>query len=201
MANASRRLESDEIETNSPEVEAAYAALPEGSRATLVDGALEVMGRPRAAHVNVHCNLVADLDGPFRRGRGGPGGWIILAEPELHLGRRPDRLAPDLAGWRRERLTELPDNAAFTLAPDWVCEILSDSTERIDRLKKSRVYAREGVGHFWLLHPIHRTLEVLRNTNGQWLQVAAFDLEDGDKLIRAEPFDAIELDFESLFRV
>jgi len=201
MADAARRLKHDEAEVNSPEVEAAYAALPEGSRAILIDGALEVMGRPRPAHVNVHFNLGADLDDPFRRGRGGPGGWIILAEPELHLGPRPDRLSPDLAGWRRERLSELPDGAAFTLAPDWVCEILSDSTERVDRLKKSRVYAREGIGHFWILHPIHRTLEVLRNTNGQWLQVAAFDLAEGDKLIRAEPFDAVELDFEALFRV
>ena len=209
MANAARALEptpasaseSSASESNSAEVEAAYAALPEGTRAILIDGILEVMGRPKPPHVNVGTQLTIDIGAMFGRGRGGPGGWIILAEPELHLGKRPDKLSPDLAGWRRERLSELPEGAAFTLPPDWVCEILSDSTERVDRLKKSRIYAREGIGHFWILHPILRTLEVLRNVSGQWLQVAGFDLEEGDKLIRAEPFDAVELDFEALFRV
>lgn len=185
---------------NSAEVEAAYAALPEGTPAAVLDGELHVMPRPKPPHVRVASNLGVDLGGPFDRGRGGPGGWIILGEPELHLGSRPDKLAPDLAGWRRERMKELPDEAAFTLAPDWVCEILSDGTERIDRIQKARIYAREGVGHYWIVHPVLRTLEVLRNERGQWLAVASFAIEEGDSVIRAEPFDAIELDLASLFQ-
>ena len=182
-----------DVETNSSTVETEYDALPEGVRAILIGGVMQVLEAPSPAHSNARTNLCIALNGR-------PGDWIILAGPELQLGRGPDRLAPDVAGWRRERLSKLPTDV-FTIAPDWACEILSAGTERVDRLRKSRVYAREGVGHFWLLHPTHRTLEVLRNVNGQWLQVAGFDLEEGDKLIRAEPFDAVELDFEALFRV
>lgn len=89
-----------------------------------------------------------ELGGPFDRARGGPGGWIILDEPELHL--HGDALVPDLGGWRRERMPELPKVAAFELAPDWVCEVLSPSTQGHDRVRKMRVYTREGVGHVWL---------------------------------------------------
>ena len=186
-------------ETNSAEVEAAYAALPEGTAAAILDGELYVMTRPRLAHLRTSSCLGGELYGPFDRGRGGPGGWIILDEPELHLGRRPDKVAPDLAGWRRERLPALPDAAAFTLAPDWICEVLSEGTERLDRIKKARIYAREGVAHYWLVHPLQRTLEVMRNEGGLWVTVAGFSVEDGDALIRAEPFDAIEFDLGALF--
>jgi len=105
-------------EPNSAEVDAAYAALPEGTPAAILDGVLHVMTRPRPAHARIASSVNGELYGPFDRGRDGPGGWVILFEPELHLGPRPDKLAPDLAGWRRERLTELPDAAAFTLVPD-----------------------------------------------------------------------------------
>jgi Uma2 family endonuclease len=186
--------------TNSPEVEAAYAALPEGTPAAVLDGELHVMPRPRPAHARAASNIAGELHGPFDRGRGGPGGWIILFEPELHLGRRPDKMAPDLAGWRRERLPELPDGAAFTLAPDWICEVLSEGTERFDRIKKARIYARERVGHYWIVNPALGTLEVMRNESGRWLTVSSFAVEEGDALVRAEPFDAIELDLGSLFR-
>lgn len=185
---------------NAPDVEAAYAALPEGTPAAILDGVLHVMTRPRPAHARLSSTLGVELGGPFDRGRNGPGGWIILDEPELHLGPRPDKFAPDLAGWRRERLPALPDSAAFTLGPDWVCEVLSEGTERFDRITKARIYAREGVRHYWLVNPTLRTLEVMRNEGGQWLRVADFGVEEGDLLIRAEPFDAIELDLAGLFR-
>ena len=158
------------------------------------------MTRPRAAHARATSSIAVELGGPFDRGRGGPGGWVILFEPELHLGRRPDKMAPDLAAWRRERLPELPDMAAFTLAPDWICEVLSEGTERLDRIKKARIYAREGVTYYWLVHPVLETLEVMRNESGRWLTLASFAVEEGDALIRAEPFDAIELDLVGLFR-
>ncbi len=196
MNEPARKLD----EPNSDEVEAAYAALPEGTAAAILDGELHLMGRPKPPHVRVASSLGGELYGPYDRGRGGPGGWIILDEPELHLGHRPDKLAPDLAGWRRERLPALPETAAFTLAPDWICEVLSDSTERLDRIKKARIYAREGIRHYWLLHPVLATLEVMRNESGRWLTVSSFAVEEGDTSIRAEPFDAIEIDLVALFR-
>jgi Uma2 family endonuclease len=137
-----------------------------------------------------------DLGTPFHRGRGGPGGWVILDEPELHLGPEPDVLVPDLAGWRRTRMPEVPDVPAFTLAPDWVCELLSPSTEAIDRADKMPIYAREGVAHAWLVDPQVRTLEVFELDGASWRLRATYR---GDRAVRAVPFDAIELDLAALW--
>jgi Uma2 family endonuclease len=126
------------------------------------------------------------LGGPFDRGAGGPGGWVILDEPELHLGPEPDILVPDLAGWRRERMPEMPDAPFVTLAPDWLCEVLSESTEGIDRAEKVPVYAREGVAFVWLVDPLLHTLEVLRLDGTSFRLFATFR---GEACVRAEPFD------------
>jgi Uma2 family endonuclease len=133
--------------------------------------------------------LGALLGGAFQFGRGGPGGWWILDEPELHLG--ADVLVPDLAGWRRERLPVVPNAAAMDLPPDWVCEILSPTTERMDGAKKLAIYAREAVGHAWLINPIARTLEALRRRGDGSLLLAT---HAEDAFVRIEPFEAIELD-------
>ena len=126
---------------------------------------------------------------PFHRGSGGPGGWWILDEPELHFGEQV--VVPDLAGWRRERMPVMPEEAYFSLAPDWVCEVLSPSTTRIDRGRKLRIYAEAGVPHAWLVNPLDRTLEVLRLRDGAWTIVAVW--EDA-AVVRAEPFEALELE-------
>jgi Uma2 family endonuclease len=131
---------------------------------------------------------------PFDDGIDGPGGWWILIEPELHFGE--DYVVPDLAGWRRERLPVVPDEAHLELAPDWICEIISQSTERIDRGLKIHIYAREGVRHLWLLNPDTQTLEVLRLHGEQWLVAA---VHTGGAVVRAEPFDAIEFDLSGLW--
>lgn len=178
------------------EIEAAFQAVPPEMVAEILDGELIVQPRPATPHAGATSALGEELGPPFKRGRGGPGGWIILDEPELHLGPKPDKVVPDLAGWRRERMPELPHAAAITLAPDWVCEALSDSTARHDRGRKSRIYAREGVGHLWLMDPIAQTLEVYRLLDGHWLQVDVFE---DDAKVRAEPFDAIELDLSALW--
>jgi Uma2 family endonuclease len=138
--------------------------------------------------------LGSELGGPFHRGRGGPGGWWIVDEPELHFGQ--DIVVPDLAGWRRERLPEFPTTAFFTLPPDWLCEVLSPSTERLDRARKLGVYAREGVGHVWLINPEARTVEVYHRSDRHWLLVATHSSDDR---VRATPFDAIELDLLPLW--
>jgi Uma2 family endonuclease len=117
-----------------------------------------------------------------------------LIEPEIHLG--ADILVPDYAGWRRERMPFVTDTPYFTLAPDWICEVLSPSTERMDRADKLPIYAREGVGYAWLVNPLQRTLEVLRIESGRWLTLA---VHCDDALVRAEPFDAIELELGALW--
>jgi Uma2 family endonuclease len=103
---------------------------------------------------------------------------------------------PDIAGWRRERLPALPDAAFFTLAPDWVCEILSPSTERTDGLRKLTLYARERVAHAWFVNPALRTLEIFRLEDGRWLLI---DAHGGEAAVRAEPFEAITLDLTPIW--
>jgi Uma2 family endonuclease len=162
--------------------------------AEIVDGELRLSPRPAAPHSMAATALVSELGPPFSRGRGGPGGWLLLIEPEVHLG--PDILVPDYGGWRRERMPFVTDVPYFTLPPDWVCEVLSPSTERTDRADKLPVYAREGVRHVWLVNPLQRTLEVLRLEGGRWLNLA---VHRDDARVRAEPFDAIELELGVLW--
>lgn len=157
--------------------------------AEILDGELVVSPRPGSQHTLASSSLGGALMGPFHfGGGGGPGGWVILDEPELHLG--ADVLVPDIAGWRRERMPELPDVAAFELAPDWICEVLSPSTGARDRADKLPIYARSGVTHAWLVDPQLRTLEVLRREGDKWVLLVTYRDE---ALCRAEPFDAIEL--------
>jgi Uma2 family endonuclease len=166
--------------------------LPEHVVGEIIDGELFVSPRPAPRHASAHSAIGADLNGSFHRPPGGPkgpGGWWILDEPELHL--HGDVLVPDVAGWRRERMPKLPSKAAFELPPDWVCEVLSPSTMRIDRAKKLRVYAREGVAWCWLVDPIARTLEVYFLDEKKWVVLA---VHDGDEPRRVEPFEAIELE-------
>ncbi|MBM4258632.1 MAG: Uma2 family endonuclease [Deltaproteobacteria bacterium] len=165
--------------------------VPDNLVAEIVDGELITSPRPASAHALATGGIYQDI-GPFSRrsgGGGGPGGWWILFEPELHLGR--DILVPDLAGWRRERMPVLRDVPYFELAPDWVCEVLSTSTARVDRVRKKPIYAREDVSHLWLVDPIARTLEVYRLDGGRWVDIGAYG---GTELIRAEPFAAVEMD-------
>ena len=162
--------------------------------AEIVDGVLHLSPRPAKPHAAATSALGEELGPPFKRGRGGPGGWILLDEPELHLG--PDILVPDIGGWRRARMPTLDREPYFTLAPDWICEVLSPSTSRLDRAEKLPIYARAGVRHAWLVDPLVRTLEVLRLEGERWTIVATW--ADAAK-VRAEPFDAIELDLAILW--
>ena len=152
-----------------PKPPATYAdieALPAGMVGQILFGVLHAHPRPAPRHARATSRLGAELDGPFDRGRGGPGGWILLDEPELHLD--PHVVVPDIAGWRRERLPRLPDTAYFETPPDWVCEVLSPSTARIDRTDKLAVYATFLVGSCWLVDPIAFTLEVFELHQGRW---------------------------------
>ncbi len=186
----------------SPARRATYAdieALPSHYVGEILFGVLHAHPRPALPHAEVASGMGGELRGPFHHGRGGPGGWIILDEPELHLGdaKEPDVVVPDLAGWRRTRMAVVPAQAFTTLAPDWVAEILSPSTEAVDRDEKMTIYAREKVAHAWLVDPLVRTLEVFRLDGDTWRMIKTWH---GDVRVRAEPFDAVELDLALLWQ-
>jgi Uma2 family endonuclease len=177
--------------------DATYAdlcAVPDNFVAEIIGGELYATPRPSLPHATAAMALSVELGGPFHFGKNGPGGWCLLGEPELHLG--ADVLVPDMAGWRRERMPAIPRVAHVALAPDWVCEVLSPSTEKIDRQKKQSVYAREGVSHLWLVNPQTQTLEVLRLASERWSLVAVYG---GDTPKRLEPFEAIEFPLGALW--
>ena len=162
--------------------------------AEIVEGTLYTHPRPGMPHALASSSLGTDLSNPFQFGRGGPGGWWIIDEPELHLGE--DILVPDLAGWHRERMPNYPETAYVTLAPDWVCEVLSASTRRLDLHGKRPVYAREGVGHLWLVDPADRTLEVLELRDGEWVLIGGAKDEEP---VSIRPFDAITFSLGDLW--
>jgi Uma2 family endonuclease len=175
---------------------AQLVALPEGRVGEIYNGRLIANPRPAGGHALAYSVLGADLLGPFQRGRGGPGGWWIIDEPELHLIRDIEVLVPDIAGWRKERMPQLPRGHRFEVVPDWVCEILSPATQRRDRAEKMAIYARHGVGWLWLLDPNYRTLETYQLQDGRWLNLANYA---GDDKVSAAPFDAIQLELGDLW--
>ena len=167
---------------------------PAHVNAEIINGELRLSPRPGGPHTASASSLGYLLGPPFQFGSGGPGGWLILAEPELHLA--DDIVVPDLAGWRRDRMAVAPAGSFFTITPDWACEVLSRSTAVNDRAEKLPIYAREGIRHVWLVDARARTLEVLRLHAGHWLIAG---VHHGDARVRAEPFEAIELDLSQLW--
>lgn len=169
-------------------------AVPPHLVAELINGVLETHPRPRPRHGAAANALGSELTPPFQRGRGGPGGWLFIVEPELHLGE--DVVVPDIAGWRVERLPTEPDEPFITVAPDWACEILSPSTARLDRGAKRRIYAESGVEHLWLLDPAELVLECFSLMGRRWLLVAT--VEAGE-LVQVAPFEAVAFPLTALF--
>ncbi len=166
--------------------------IPDTKVAEIIDGEIVVSPRPASPHAHAASGILADVHGAFHRppgDRGNPGGWWILMEPELHF--HDDVLVPDQAGWRRETMPTLPSVAAFTQAPDWVCEVVSPSTGRIDRSRKMRIYACEGIEYLWLVDPLLRTIEVYRLRDGEWIVSM---VHGGDAPARIAPFEAVELE-------
>jgi Uma2 family endonuclease len=166
--------------------------VPSDKVAEILDGELFASARPALPHASASTTLGGEISTRFHRPAGGgdnPGGWWILFEPELHF--HEDVVVPDVAGWRRERVPLLPNAAWFAIAPDWVCEVVSPSTEAIDRGRKLRIYAREGVGHLWLVNPLARTLEVYRLSDGKWTLVQT---SMNDEIVRAEPFESVSIE-------
>ncbi|MCP3139668.1 Uma2 family endonuclease [Pyxidicoccus xibeiensis] len=180
-------------ETKRPATYEDLLALPDHVVGQLIDGELIVMPRPGSPHGIASYALGSRLYG-FQDSDEGPGGWWFIAEPELHFGKSV--VIPDLAGWRWERMPEAPSGRYETLAPDWICEVLSPSTSSLDRGRKKDLYAREGVGHLWLVDPVSRTLEVLQRRGAEWVERGTYS---GRERVRAEPFEALELPLGALW--
>jgi Uma2 family endonuclease len=168
--------------------------LPENMVGELIDGELYASPRPAGPHTNAASALGFTLGPTFQWGRGGPGGWWIFDEPELHLGRNV--LVPDLAGWRRERMPEYPTNHIFSIVPDWICEVTSPSNGRLDRLKKLPIYARGDVDYAWIVEPEQQTIESYQRQDDRWILLNTYGEEP---LVRIAPFDAIEIDLSLIW--
>lgn len=187
MSEALKELSFDELYGQ-------LCALPENLIGEIIAGELVVSPRPAVRHATAGTLASSDISNQFHRKPGGgshPGGWWILVEPELHLG--DEALVPDIAGWKRENLAELPDTASISVAPDWVCEILSRGTARRDKKEKARSYHAAGVTWYWQVDPVECTVEVFRREGAFWMQLGVWA---GDEKARIEPFDAVELELE-----
>ena len=171
-------------------------ALPNGVRGEIINGQLRTQPRPTGPHTLASSRLGSDIEGPYSRGRGGPGGWWIIDEPEVHF--IPDREVevPDIAGWRKERMPRLPDGHRFQVVPDWVCEILSPATKSTDREEKMPIYASFGVAYSWLVDPKTRTLEAYALTDGKWLPLGIYRDDD---VVRVAPFDRVSIHLMDLW--
>jgi Uma2 family endonuclease len=171
-------------------------AIPEEERFhELLDGELIQKATPSFEHGDAQ-GAISHLLFPFRRQLGGrgPRGWWFASKVEVQLGEQVCR--PDVSGWRRERVPERPKGGPLTIVPDWTCEILSTSNKRIDLVKKKRIYHQHRVLHYWIVDPDVETLTVHRWHSDGYLEVLA--AERGQR-VRAEPFDAIEIDVGIVF--
>lgn len=168
--------------------------VPDHLVAEIVEGELFTSPRPASRHARASTALSSELHQRFERGNGGPGGWWIVTEPELHLGR--DILVPDISGWRKERMPEFPDVAWFDLAPDWICEVVSPTTARLDRIRKLPRYATHGIHWAWIVDPIAKTLEAYRLEQQRWSLVAT---HEGSARLSVEPFENGEIDLGALW--
>ncbi len=180
--------------TKRPATYADLEAVPEDLVAEIIFGELMTHPRPSPRHGGTANALGAELTGPFQKGNGGPGGWVFFVEPEVSFG--SDILVPDIAAWRRERLSGYPERNYFEVAPDWVCEILSASTEKRDRTLKMRIYAAAGVPHIWLIDPRLQILEAFENEQGRWARLGDWNSDDQ---VRAVPFDAVSFSLADLW--
>ena len=169
-------------------------AVPSNQVAEIIGGTLYTQPRPASRHALASSGIGGELFSSFHRGKRGPGGWVISFEPELHLGE--DVMVPDLAGWRRSTMPEMPDTAYFETTPDWVCEVLSPSTEKTDRAEKMPRYQAAGCGHVWLVQPDTKSLEIYRLDGPSYRLVS---IETDDATIHPEPFGAVPFDLGALW--
>ncbi|HEX3763053.1 MAG TPA: Uma2 family endonuclease [Kofleriaceae bacterium] len=165
-------------------------ALPPGIVGEIIDGVLYTMTKPRMRHQRTTRLIGGTIGAPFDDERDGPDGWWIVTEPGIELPNTPE-ISPDVAGWRRTRMPEMPNDEPIRMVPDWVCEILSKSTRRHDLLVKMPYYARVGVAYAWIMDLEARVLTAQRLESGRWVTIGTYSDETEARL---EPFDVVPLD-------
>jgi Uma2 family endonuclease len=175
---------------------AQICSLPAGQTGEIIGGKLHVSPRPAGPHALASSILGGDLQGPYQRGKGGPGGWWILDEPEIHFVRDVEVCVPDIAGWRKSRMPKIPLSHRFEVVPDWICEVLSPNSAKTDRMDKMPVYARFGVAFVWLVNPIERSLEAFALHEGLWTVIGGF--QDSDT-VNVSPFEEFALNLADLW--
>lgn len=168
--------------------------IPKNMVGEIIDGDIVASPRPSRKHGYSASIIGNELGPPYNMGRGGPGGWIIIGEPEISFG--DNILVPDLAGWKKERFPESEDHNWISISPDWVCEIISQGSIRIDRVEKMGIYVQHMVSYFWIIDPSNKTFEALKNEAGRWLIIGTYAEDDK---VRAEPFQEIEIDLNCLW--
>ncbi len=190
----SKKHISEDEASSRPEINQDVIDTPSHLVAELIDGRLYTRSRPASRHAFAETALASILNPPLHFSRGGPGGWWILFEPELQLGE--NILVPDLAGWRRQRMSQLPDIDETYIVPDWICEVLSPSTLSFDLGRKSDIYARAGVDYMWLVDPNTYSLEAFKLQGSDWELI---DSLYGDVPVSLPPFEEISFDLGDLW--
>jgi len=170
--------------------------LPEGLTGEIINGQLRTQPRPAWPHILAGSRLGADIEGPYGRGRGGPGGWWIIDEPEIHFILDTEVTVADVAGWRKKRMPSPPEGHKIEVVPDWICEIFSPSTKSTDREEKVPLYARYGVRFAWLVDPKTRTLEAYELADAKWTPLGIFRDDD---TVSVAPFDAVVIHLADLW--
>jgi Uma2 family endonuclease len=175
-----------------------FWAIPEGERChELVGGELIQKAAPSGEHGDAQAGVVGALRPAFQRksGSGGPGGWWIATEVEVQLSAH-EIVRPDVLGWRRERCPERPTGVPVLAIPDWICEVVSPSNAKDDTVKKLRLYQRVPISHYWIVDPRDATLTVMRWSPDGYVTLLR---ADRGEVVRAEPFETVELDVGTLF--
>ena len=163
-------------------------ALPEHLVGEILGGELHTHPRPAPRHARAYSALGGSLWNPFDAGKGGPGGWWIIDEPEIHFALDTEVTVPDIAGWRRERMPSPPEGHKIEVVPDWICEIFSPATKSTDREEKMPLYARYGVRFAWLVDPKTQTLEAYELVDANWRPLGMFRDDD---MVSVAPFEEI----------
>jgi Uma2 family endonuclease len=168
--------------------------VPDDMTGEIIDGELSLTPMPSKQQIHTGTKLANAVVAAYHFGTKGPGGWIILDEPDLAFGE--DILVPELAGWKEDRFIVSWEHHWISVAPDWVCEIISPETAQRDRTQKMPIYERNGVSYVWLIDPAEKSLEIFRLESGKW---GAPTLYTGNDKVRAEPFEQTEINLGDLW--